>query len=244
MARWIRCLYLSFVLIMICVITSTAQQGGFEIHGVVYDSLNKSPLPYVTVVNQSKNTAASTDDNGRFKLYGAQGDTILFTILGYTKRTRTVVANELAMIVFLREFAFTLQPVTVYGGFNPHGADKWKNAFSKPSAFKNPAGPNSNYLVQTFGPGVSISGLVTRFSKSEKEKKKVKTMRETAQRTAVYSDVITSEETKYFFQNTFSMSDVEYDKFVESFNRSHPEASKIESKDEIIKMMVIHKATK
>lgn len=243
MAQWIRCLCISCVLMMLCAVTSMAQLNSFELRGIVYDSLTKTPLPYVTVVNQSRNTGATTGDDGRFKLYSAQGDTILFTILGYMKKTRVVVVNELAMIVFLREFAFTLQPVTVYGGFNPQGADRWKNAFETPKVIRN-ASAGSDHAIQTFGVGVSISGLITRFSKSEKEKRKVMTMREKAQRTATYSDVITSDDTKSFFQKTFSMSDTEYDKFIESFNIAHPEATRIESKDEIIKLMVVHKATK
>ena len=148
------------------------------------------------------------------------------------------------MIVFLREFALTLKPVTIYGSFNPNGSEQWTSVIEMPRVFKNPAGPGSGYVVETFGPGVSLGGLLSKFSKSEKEKRKVATVRDKAKQSETYLSVIVDEDTKSFFQKTFDMSETEYNKFISSFNQAHPEAVYLESKDEIMKLMVIFKATK
>ena len=243
MLRWLR--YVSLIAVIICATLHTyAQRVDTKLTGIVYDSLTRLPLAYVTVINQSTNIGATTDENGGFKLTANPGDSILFTILGYSRKKRIVGSNELAMIIFLREFALTLKPVTIYGSFKPEGSDKWKSVIEMPRVFHNPAGPGSGYVVETFGPGISIGGLLSRMSKSEKERKKLNTIRDKAKRSEVYQDVIVSEETKNFFQKTFSMTDPEYDKFIESFNKAHPEAVYLQSKDEIMNLMVVFLASK
>ena len=99
-------------------------------------------------------------------------------------------------------------------------------------------------MVETFGPGVTIGGLITKMFKSEKEKKKLNTIREKAKQSETYLALIVSDETKHYFQQTFSMSEDDYNKFIESFNLAHPEAVFIESRDEIMKLMVAFLATR
>lgn len=244
MLRWL-CYGSLIATMVICVSVQTyGQRVDNNLTGIVYDSLTRLPLAYVTVINQTTNTGATTDEKGGFKLTASPGDSILFTILGYSRKKRVVGTHELAMMVFLREFALTLKPVTIYGSFKPQGSDQWKSVIEMPRTFRNPAGPGSGYAVETFGPGVSISGLLSRMSKSEKEKKKLNTIREKAKQSETYLGVIVSEETKRFFQKTFSMTEPEYDKFIESFNKVHPEAVYLQSKEEIMNLMVVFIATK
>ncbi|HTF18612.1 MAG TPA: carboxypeptidase-like regulatory domain-containing protein [Chryseolinea sp.] len=243
MQRWLRYFYIIAAFVAWAYTPAYAQRVGMTITGIVYDSLTLQPLAYVTVINQTRNHGATTDENGSFKLSANPGDSILFTLLGHARKTKVVRSNEEAMIIFLREFALTLKPVTIYGTFTPHGADKWKSVIVMPSAFRNPAGPGSGYMVETFGPGVSLGGLITSMFKSEKERKKLNTVREKAKQSETYLSVIVSEETKSYFQKTFAMSEGDYNNFIESFNKVHPEAVYIESKEEIMKLMVIFKAT-
>src|SRR5688572_23586868 len=78
-----------------------AQSGKITVSGTVFDSLTHLPLPLVSVVNQSGNDGTSTTDDGKFSLHCAPGDTLLFTMVGYAQRKRTVTSG--AMIVFLTE---------------------------------------------------------------------------------------------------------------------------------------------
>ena len=222
----------------------SAQELSGKLSGIVYDSLTLAPLSYVTVINETTNTGTATDESGLFKLAASPGDSILFTMLGYSRKRKVLRIGENTTIIFLREFALTLQSVTIYGSYKPQGADQWKSVIEMPKVFRNPAGPGSGYLVETFGPGVSISGLLSRMTKSEKEKRKVKTVREKAKHSETFLSVIVSEETKEYFQKTFSLTTEEYNKFIESFNQAHPEAVYIERKEDIMNLMVSFMAMK
>ena len=148
------------------------------------------------------------------------------------------------MIIFLKEAPYTLNPVTVYGKFQPQGAEQWKKETFKQPVFRNPAGPSSGYMVETFGPGIVIGGLLSKLTKSEKEKKKVKKERENNVSTATFREVITSEETKDYFMKTFTITEEQYNKFIERFNIAHPEAAYIAKKEDIMSLLVIFYAEK
>jgi len=221
-----------------------AQGGGGGLTGIVYDSLTLAPLAYVTVLNETTNNGTATDQKGTFRLSASPGDSILFTILGYSRKKKILRVGESTAVIFLREFALTLQPVTIYGSYKPQGADQWKSVVEKPKLIHNPAGPGSGYLVETFGPGISIGGLLSRMSKSEKEKRKVKTVREKAKQSETFLSVIVSEDTKQYFQKTFSLTEDEYNRFIASFNQAHPEAVYVESKEDIMNLLVSFIATR
>jgi hypothetical protein len=222
-----------------------AQSDTLTVTGTVFDSLTHLPLPAVTVVNQSTNTISTTDESGRFRLHCTAGDSLFFTLLGYTRKKRIVSRVTTSMLIFLKEVPYTLNTVTVYGKFQPQGAEEWKKAAAiKPTVFKNPAGPSSGYMVETFGPGIVIGGLLSKLTKSEREKKKVKKERENNISTATFREVITSEETKNYFMKTFSISEEQYNKFIERFNIAHPEAAYVTTKDDIMSLLVIFYAEK
>jgi hypothetical protein len=220
-----------------------AQHKLMGLSGIVYDSATRAPMPYVSVVNQATHAGTMSADNGTFTIGCAPGDSIVFTMVGYSPKTRVVESNPLSMVVFLSEATFTLKSVTVYGTYKPQGSDQWKMAIEMPRVFINPAAPGSGYNVQTFGPGISLTGLLSRSSRSEKEKRKVAAIREKTRKSEVYTEMIMSEETKSFFRKTFSMSDADYNIFVERFNRAHPEAAYLDTKEEIKTLMVVFKAS-
>jgi hypothetical protein len=147
------------------------------------------------------------------------------------------------MMILLSEATLTLKAVTVYGSFKPQGSEQWKTAVEAPRVFSNPAAPGSGYNVQTFGPGITMRGLLSGGAKSEKEKRKVAAIREKAKKSEVYNEMIASEETKSFFRKTFSMSEEDYNAFITRFNFAHPDAAYLNNKEEIRNLMVIFKAT-
>src|SRR5690349_11684160 len=114
MQGWNR--YAGIIIIIVCGASTTmhAQRAGMTPTGIIYDSLTLEPLSFATVVNERANNGTTTDENGSFRLVANPGDTILFTMLGYTRKRRVVRGNEQTMIIFLREFALTLSPVTIY----------------------------------------------------------------------------------------------------------------------------------
>jgi hypothetical protein len=224
---------------------ASAQKDTLTVRGTVFDSLTHLTLPSVTIVNQSAHTVSSTDESGRFEIRCSVGDTLHFTLLGYSSKKKIVWRGNRVINIFLKEAPFTLEPVIVYGKFQPQGAEQWKKAATvKQSMFKNPAGPSSGALVETFGPGIVIGGLLSKLTKSEKEKKKLKREREDNASTATYREVITSQDTKDYFMTTFSITEEEYNKFIERFNLAHPEAARVSNRDDIMSLLVIFYAEK
>jgi hypothetical protein len=220
-----------------------AQRKLVGLSGIVYDSATRAPMPYVSVVNRATNAGTMSADNGTFTIGCAAGDTIVFTMVGYSPQRRIVDPNALSIIVLLSESSETLKSVTVYGSYKPQGSDQWKTVVEAPRVFSNPAAPGSGYNVQTFGPGITMRGLLSGGAKSEKEKRKVMEIRDKAKKSEVYNEMIKSEETKAFFRKTFSMSEEEYNTFVLRFNATHPEAAYLNNKEEIKNLMVVFKAT-
>jgi hypothetical protein len=219
---------------------ASAQRDTLTVRGTVLDSLTHLPLPMVTVVNQSAHTVSTTDDFGKFQIMCSAGDSLHFTLLGYASKKKIIWSGNTSMTLFLREAPYTLNTVTVYGKFKPQGLDQWNKAATvKQSIFKNPAGPGSGAMVETFGPGIVIGGLLSKLTKSEKEKKKLKKERENNISTATYREVITAQETKDYFMTTFSITEDEYNKFIERFNMAHPEAAQIPNKEDIMSLLVI-----
>jgi hypothetical protein len=224
----------------ICCYQAFAQTDTLTVRGTVLDSLTHLPLSLVTVVNQSAHTVSNTDDFGRFQILCSVGDSLHFTLLGYASKKKIIWRGSSSITLFLREAPYTLNSVTVYGKFKPQGAEQWNKAATvKQSMFKNPAGPASGAMVETFGPGIVIGGLLSKLTKSEKEKKKLKKERENNVSTATYREMITSQETKDYFMTTFSITEDEYNKFIERFNIAHPEAAQITNKDDIMNLLVM-----
>lgn len=225
---------------------SIAQRAPMKLTGMVLDSLTLEPLPYVTVMNRRTNNGTSTDVNGNFSLVASAGDSILLSSLGYIRRKYVLRAHETAVLIFMREFAITLEPVLIYSSYKPTGSHLWQSAMEQPRVLRNPAGPGSGYAIETFGPGTSMSigSLVNKMLKSEKEKKKLNAIRDKAKETEIFRSVIMSDETKRYFQKTFQMSDADYLKFIEEFNIAHPDAELSSSKDDIIGLMLAFKATR
>jgi hypothetical protein len=220
-----------------------AQRRLMGLSGVVYDSATRAPMPYVSVVNLATSTGTTTTDNGTFTLGCVPGDSLVFTMVGYSPKKRVVIPNMGSIVVFLGESFRTLNAVTVYGSFQPQGSEQWKTAVEAPRFFSNPAAPGSGYNVQTFGPGITLRGLMSGAGKSEKEKRKVAAIREKNRKTEVYNEMVASEETRSFFKTTFSMSDAEYDGFIARFNAAHRDAEYLDDKEEIKNLMVVFKAT-
>lgn len=223
--------------------TGHAQRKLVGISGIVYDSATRAIMPYVSIINRATNAGTMTAENGTFTLGCAAGDTLVFTMIGYAPERRVVETGVYAMVIFMGEAIRTLGQVTVYGSYKPQGSEQWQTAVNTPRLLTNPAAPGSGYNVQTFGPGITLRGALSRYTKSEKEKRKVASIRDKAKKTEVYNALIDSEETKAFFQKTFSMTEDEYYGFIARFNATHPDAKYLENKEEIKNMMVMFKAS-
>ena len=232
-----RSLLLVFTILLLKSIDANAQSDTVWISGAVIDSLTRVPIPFVAIRNNSTNLGTFTNDQGEFSIRCSVGDTLTISMVGYFPKER-IIFNEQDILVLLNENVQLLKPVVVYSSFKPQGQSQWKKAIVLPKTFRNPAGPGSGYGVETFGPGIVLGGGFSRFSKSEKEKKKLKKERENNKATETYLNTITSPEVKEFFMKTFSLTETEFSKRIERFNLANPQVAYLTDKDEIMRMLV------
>src|SRR5882672_7503413 len=95
-------------------LTSGAWAHSVKITGKVTGSLDKTPLPGVTVVIKGTNQGTVTDPTGVYKLSAPAGSTLLFTFVGFTAK-EVKVGSVTEINVELDENAGTLNEVVVTG---------------------------------------------------------------------------------------------------------------------------------
>ena len=88
-------------------ITAHAQQ---TVTGVVTDA--NGPIPGVTVAVQGSTRGTQTDTDGRYSIQASQGETLIFSIIGYTRQTITV-GTSTTIDVVMQEDAGQLDEVVV-----------------------------------------------------------------------------------------------------------------------------------
>src|SRR5690606_13055618 len=88
-------------------ITAHAQQ---TVTGVVTDA--NGPVPGATVAIQGSTRGTQTDTDGRYSIQASQGETLVFSIIGYTRQT-VIVGSSPTINVTLEEDAGQLDEVVV-----------------------------------------------------------------------------------------------------------------------------------
>ncbi|MGV3764303.1 SusC/RagA family TonB-linked outer membrane protein [Parapedobacter sp.] len=100
-------LCMAIVITLGTLITAYAQQ---TVTGVVTDA--NGPVPGVSVSVTGTSRGTQTDTEGRYSIQASQGETLVFSIIGYTRQT-VVVGNSATINVTLEEDAGQLDEVVV-----------------------------------------------------------------------------------------------------------------------------------
>src|SRR5690606_14002181 len=79
--------------IMVVGLTSYAQEK-MTVIGIVVDSLDRSPLPGVTVTVQGATTSTKTNEAGEYSVDAPPNATLIFAYLGYATVHRPVAGNS------------------------------------------------------------------------------------------------------------------------------------------------------
>jgi len=84
-----------------------------EIRGSIKDIKNDEPMMFVTVSIKGTTNGTMSDTNGRFTISAAEGETILFQILGYESQELLVTADLKNPVVIMREESVELEGTVV-----------------------------------------------------------------------------------------------------------------------------------
>jgi len=212
-------------------------QAQITISGTVRDSTHQVPLPYVSISIAGK-VAAISNEQGRFELECNPGDTVWFSRVGFKKTKLTPLKDEKNVSVFMPESTTLLNSIVIYGNYKPQGQAQWRRYIILPKIFENPTMKDPNGMVQTFGPGVSIPGVLSYFNSENREKRKIKKASDELFATQTYREVMSSEKVKADLIELFSITEDLYFKKIEAFNIQHPDAAYLKNRSEIINLLV------
>ncbi len=120
-------LNLKRIILIVLILVSSGKNGGAQlipekkvksvfITGIAFDSKTKEPLSNASF-SINRRSMFSTNESGRFSIYGLPNDTIVFNYLGY-QPTRLIVpdtlnSDEYVMGVFMREQAVKLAEIII-----------------------------------------------------------------------------------------------------------------------------------
>jgi hypothetical protein len=236
-------LCLSTIVALMCLSAATQAQTLY-LSGYTRDSTTFDLLPYTTIYTNHGKPVAASNENGYFSLKINPGDTIVFTRLGYKPVQIAMHETSWDLNVMLPETTRMLDQVVVYDNYIIHGHEQIQKSLREGavrdnSAFRNTTqAPNANNLIQTFGPGMVITGAISKLLGTDRELRKVSHNKTELIKTQVYYEVMQSMEVKEYLKGLFSMTDEDYYKSLEKFKVDYPTAVYLQSREEIIRLMV------
>jgi hypothetical protein len=240
----------SFIAAFMLICTAETFGQKVFLSGYTRDSVTFDLLPYTTIHTTKGKPLAASNENGYFSLTIMTGDTIVFTRLGYKPVKIAPVTTSWDMNVMMPETAAMLQQIVVYDNYVIHGHEQIQKALredavSANSKFKNQTmGPNATNLIPTFGPGMVINGALSKLFGVDREQRKVSANKAELVRTQVYYEVVQSMTTKQYITGLLNLSDADYSKGIQKFKIDYPNAVYLQSREEIIRLMVESFATK
>ncbi|WBL26572.1 SusC/RagA family TonB-linked outer membrane protein [Zunongwangia sp. HGR-M22] len=139
--------------------TSSADMQGF-IDGTVKDETN-FPIMGATVWLKNSRIGAVTDEDGKFRIQAATGDTLVFSFIGF-KTKEHVLGNEKNLVIQLKTDVSGLDQVTVVStGYQKINKERATGSFSTISGEELQEVPVNNVMHQLEGrvPGLQIEIL-------------------------------------------------------------------------------------
>ncbi|HZY81634.1 MAG TPA: hypothetical protein VFE50_19055 [Cyclobacteriaceae bacterium] len=219
--------------------------GQIYLSGYARDSTTFDLLPYTTIHTVKGAPVAAANENGYFTFAINPGDTVVFTRLGY--KPVKVAPKETAwdMNVMLPETVRVLDQVVVYDRYIIHGHEQIQQAIKEGAAADNPKfrnqtveAPNANTMIQTFGAGMVMNGVLSKLLGTDRERRKMTTNKAELVKTQVYYEVIQSMQVKEYLMGQLGIDEDQYFKSLEKFKVDYPTAVYLVSRQEIIRLMV------
>jgi hypothetical protein len=88
-----------------------------KINGIIYDDKSSERVPFVHIINVTRNSGASADENGNFSFTTFKGDTIKFTAVGYSDYILILddsINNNSFQVIRLAPKAYLLESMDFY----------------------------------------------------------------------------------------------------------------------------------
>ena len=209
--------------------------------GMVVDSATMTSLPNVNIQTKKSTRGTVSDIRGSFLLEASEGDSVIFSRVGYYSKVLPVKQVKEVVIIFLKEETKMLKPIEIADTV----ALPWLPRLPPESAWKN-ATYNKGFTetpgfqgIQTFGPGYVLSGPFSRFSKDEKERKKLKKVQEENYRSRNYVSLVSDPEVKGRIMKDYLLTEDEFYKLLAKFNEKNKDIIYQLEGDDVIALLIL-----
>jgi hypothetical protein len=225
-----------------CLLLLSCPAGAQTIlHGMVADSATMLPLPNINIKSQKSSQITVSDIRGHFEINISDTDTLFFSSVGY--QTKAVSAQRLreAGIVFLTEAQKMLKTIEITGDVLLPYLKKIppENPWRNPTQNKNFTETPGFQGIQTFGPGYVLKGPISRFSKYERERKKLKKVQQQNYASRDYVTIVNSPEVKDRIMRDYELSEEEYFRMLAVFNEKNKDIIYQLQENELISILLM-----
>lgn len=176
----IRTLYIALLVIIPFLakgqIESNTQK--IRINGIIYDEKTSERLPFVHIIDITRNSGTSADDNGNFSFSTIKGDTIKFTAVGYSDHIFILsdsIKHNSYHVIRLTPKAYLLESMDFYANDPMKGfylKDIPRDTIRIGGTKGSPGGAYWNVLPN--GGNGYITAFANLFNRRAKEEKKLK----------------------------------------------------------------------
>lgn len=191
--------------------------------GMVADSAKMQPLPNVNIKIKNGSAIAVSDIRGYFSIPASYEDTLIFSMVGYYAKARSVKWIKEGVITYMAEEQKMLKTVEITGEV----IVPWLKKLPPESPWKNTThnigltDPPGFQGIATFGPGYVLKGPISRFSKYEKERKKLKKVQAENYSATGYVELVNSPEVKDKIMKDYDLTEEDYYRLLAVFNEKN-----------------------
>jgi hypothetical protein len=209
--------------LLIVLLFAASVTGYAQVTGMVADSSTMLSLPNVNIRIKGRALLTASDSLGSFSILASDQDTLIFSMVGYYTKMYSASRVREVGIVYMTPEQKMLKPIVISATVLIPGLKKippesaWKNPTQDPKTMATPGLPT----VQTFGPGYVFKGPISRFSKYEKERKKLKKVQADNNNARGYVEIVNSEEVKGKIMTDHSIDETEYYRLLAIFNEKN-----------------------
>ncbi len=191
------------VILILLIVSNTAAQKIYR--GIVVDSASFSNLPDVHISVKNDNRGTTTNTSGSFLISAKLTDTLVFSAVGYRSVELSLMFEEDALFILLRENTLLLSEITI------KATRLYPNKFED----RTKVAPHTLSKIQAFESPFDY------FWKLEREKRKLSRVIEENNRTQTFRQVITDPDVKAIMMEGYDVDEDRYYQIIEQFNLTH-----------------------
>jgi hypothetical protein len=203
--------------------------------GMVINAENDEPLVGVHIYAKIAHMGEVSDQNGIFKLIVDEYDTLIVTFVGFERQKIPLAyfrESEIDLVISMDSEVIVLPGITIMGEPNIDYLKRPERTAIRIPGLRAPAAkPDVDVPV-----GSLNYGIMTRWGKEAKEKRKLMKVHSNAQKERIYIQTVSSDSVKTVFRHQYDLDEKAYNDFVIFFNTYNPLVDRQDPKD-IVRVM-------